>query len=410
LSYAWLVEVEEAHHARVYRDVQELFGADLNWREVEKSLRVLFLSSVGDVPHLGSEYLRKNLADKDRLHIVRRPILSNCGALVRHLPTELVDFFLGAFLEGPQDRIDRFGGYSEPLTRELGVAENHEFYPASPIQPPFLGLLNSNERDGLRLVRSLCNHSISVWRWACQHEKWTSRVQPIPITLTFPWGQQVFWGDGRVYLWFRGTWGSHAVQSALMALEQWGLNSCERGGPFEEVFRKVIEGNDSVAALGLGLSLCLAYPGKSLECAFPLVTCPYLWEWDISRSVHDTGFHTNEMGDWNRYRMQLNAVHKLNEYSHRRREIRHLVPYFVCSGDESLINRYAAAIRRFPENLPLSYEEEKADARHLNALRDKMTLFSEQGGRYWRTDDQTSKHARPRAEGHCGRRTHRCSG
>jgi len=379
LSYGWLIALEEANHARDYRDVRAPFGGAFNGRDIEKSLRALFLSSVGDVPTLGSEYLRKKLADQDRLHIFRGPILSNCGALVRHLPAELVDFFLGAFLEKPEDRIDRFGGYSPHLIRELGVAEDHQFYPASPIQPPFLGLLNSNEAEGLRLVHSLCNHSISVWRWACQHKSWRSPVQPIPLTVTFPWGQQNFWGDDQVYLWFRGTWGSDAVRSALMALEQWALTSCEKGAPFEEVFRKVIEGNDSVAALGVGLSLCLAYPGKSLECALPLVTCPYLWDWDISRFVQDRGLHTNEIGDWHRHRVQLNAVHKLNEYPHRGREIRYLLPYFVCSGDEDLINRYAAAIRSLPENLPLSYEEEKAEEGHLNALREKMTLFSEQG-------------------------------
>ena len=379
LSYGWLTAVEEAHHARDYRDVRAPFGGALNGRDIEKSLRGLFLSSVGDVPNLGSEYLLKKLADQDRLHIFRGPVLSNCWALVRHLPTELVDFFLGAFLEGPEDRIDRFGGCSDHLTREFGVADDHEFYPASPIQPPFLGLLNFNEGEGLRLVHSLCNHSISVWRWACQHKSWRSPVQPIPVILRFPWGQQSFWGDGQVYLWFRGVWGSNAVRSALMALEQWALNSCEKGAPFEEVFRKVIEGNDSVAALGVGLSLCLAHPSKSLECALPLVTCPYLWDWDISRFAQDRGFQSNQIGDWHRYRAQLNAVRKLNGYPHRQREIRDLVPYFVCSGDKDLINRYAAAIRSFPENLPLSYEEEKADEGQVNALRERMTLFSEQG-------------------------------
>jgi len=382
LSYGWLLALEEANRARDYRDVRAPFGGALNGRDIEKSLRALFLSSVGDVPNLGSEYLRKKLADQDRLHIFRGPILSSCGALVRHLPSELVDFFLGAFLERPEHRNNRFGGYSDHLTRELGVAHDHEFYPASPIQLPFLGLLNSNEGEGLRLVRSLCNHSISVWRWACQHRMGRSPVQPIqpiPITLTFPWGQQSFWGDGQVYLWFRGIWGSEAVRSALMALDQWALNSCEKGAPFEEVFRKVIEGNDSVAALGVGVSLCLAYPGKSLECALPLVTCPHLWGWDVSRLVQEMGIHTNEMGDWHRYRLQLKAVQRLNEYPHRRKEIRDLVPYFVCSGDKDLVNRYAVAIRSFPENLPLSYEEEESDEGHLNELHERMALFSEQG-------------------------------
>ena len=169
LAYDWLVEVEEAHHPRAYKDMRQPFGNALNGRDVEESLRTLFLSSVGDIPELRSEYLRNKLADKDRLHIFRSKILSDCGALIRHLPAELVDFVLAAFLEKPGDRIDRFGGYSEHLTRELGLVDNHQFYPASPLQLPFLGLLNSNESEGLRLIRSLCNHTISAWRWLREH-------------------------------------------------------------------------------------------------------------------------------------------------------------------------------------------------------------------------------------------------
>src|ERR1035437_6439646 len=83
-----------------------------------------------------------------------------------------------------------------------------------------------------------------------------------------------------------------------MALEQWARTQCENGAPFEEVFRKVIAGNDSVAVLGIGVSLCLAHPGACLECALPLATCPYLWEWDISRFTHDSRTPVNEMGNW----------------------------------------------------------------------------------------------------------------
>ena len=379
LAYRWLTEVEQAHRPRARRDGTEPFGGALNRRDVEKSLRALFLSSVGDVPKAGSEYLQQKLADRESLHLFRGEILTNSGALIRHLPADLVDFVLGAFLEKPEEHTDRFGGYPDHLMEEHGLADEYQFYPASPLQPPILGLLNSNEAEGLRLIRSVCNHAISIWRWQREQGGRSGRVHPVPLTLNFPWGQQTFWGDGQVYLWFRGTWGNNAVKSALMALDQWALTQCERGLPFEDVFRKVIEGNDSVAALGVGVSLCLAYAGKSLKCAFPLVTCPYLWEWDISRLVQETGFHSNEIGDWHRYRLLLNAVRKLNQYPHRRSEIRNLVVYFVCSGDEDLRNKYASAIRSFPENLPISYEEEKAHEGHLKALREKMMLFSGQG-------------------------------
>jgi hypothetical protein len=98
---------------------------------------------------------------------------------------------------------------------EYGLADDHRFYPASPLQPPFLGLLNWNEAEGLRLIRSVCNHAISIWRWQREQGDPSGRVQPVPVTLILPWGQQTFWGDGRVYLWSRGTWGNNAVKSAL---------------------------------------------------------------------------------------------------------------------------------------------------------------------------------------------------
>lgn len=165
LAYLWLVEAEEANHPKAYKDRREPFGQALTGNEIENSLRSLFLSSVGDLPKLVMEYLRNKVEDKVRLHLFRKEILRNCGALVQHLPTDLVDFVLNAFLEKPGDRVKSIGGYPDHLMRELGVAEDSHFYPPSPLQLPFLALLNCHKAEGLRLIRAVCNHSISVWRW-----------------------------------------------------------------------------------------------------------------------------------------------------------------------------------------------------------------------------------------------------
>lgn len=377
LTYQWLSEAESASNPWTRNAQHTQLGSIFGGRDFQKPLRKIFLSSVGDVPDLGTKYLQDKLADRSSLHLFRKEIVDYCGGFVRHLPKALVDFILGAFLENPADRASRTASYSDRITRELGLLDDHQFYPASPIQLPFLGLLNSNEEEGLRLIRSLCNHSISVWRWVCENGQ-EKRLTPLPIKVTLPWGEQSFWGDGQTYLWFRGSWGNSAVNSALMALEQWALEQCAKGAPFEEVFRKVIEGNDSVAVLGIGVSLCLAYPGKSLECTLPLVTCSYLWEWDIARLVQEMGTNSNLIGDWHRYRYELEAVRKLNEYPHRRNDLRSLLPYFVCSGDVALSQRYLAAIRSFPERLPITYEQEKESEDYLARLREKMKLFSEQ--------------------------------
>jgi hypothetical protein len=219
LSYAWLKEVEETHHPKEWKDRRTPFGGALSGRDIEKSLRALFLSSAGDVPKLASEYLRVRAADHDHVHMFRDEILKNFGALARHLWSELVDFILAAYLEDPEKERDPWGGLSDHVFDELGITGDREFSPASPVQPPFLALLRLHEEQGLRLIRGLCNHSIAVWRKRqTLGRHWSEPTTPIPISLTFSWGTQTFWGDGQVYLWFRGIWGNDAVESALMAL------------------------------------------------------------------------------------------------------------------------------------------------------------------------------------------------
>jgi hypothetical protein len=379
LSYRWLQEIERSVHPKDFSDYRRPFGGALAGRDAEKSVRALFLSSAGDVPELATEYLRGRAADRKHAHVFRSEILKNSMALIRYLPSQLVDFLLAVLLEDPDEDRDPFGSHRRFVIDELGITAGHqEFYPASPAQPPFLNLLRLHPEQGLRLIRGLCNHSISVWRAVKQEgQSWAQPLTPIPLTLTFPWGQQTFWGDGQVYLWFRGVWGNDAIESALMALEQWALEQLAEGTTFDDVFRRTIEGQDAVAALGIGVSLCLAHPGVSLQCALPLVTCPHLWEWDIARLVYDQT-PTNIMGNWHHDRHYLSPVRALNERRHRKQDIRQLLPYFVCSKDDALVDAFTKDVRSFPDRLPFSYEEENASAGHATALREKMRLFAEQ--------------------------------
>jgi hypothetical protein len=378
VSYEWLKEAEGTTLPKRRKDYRAPFGGALSGRDIGKKIRALFLSSAGDVPKLVAEYIQAKASDRKEVQMFRDEILKNCGALVRHLPAALVDFMLAAYLEDPDEHRDPFGSHSDYVMEQLGIAGHHEFYPASPAQPPFLALLRLHEDQALRLIRGLCNHSISIWRKARERgRRWDQPVTPIPITLTFPWGTQTFWGDHQVYVWFRGIWGNDAVESALMALEQWALERIDAGASFDAVFQKVIEGNESVAALGIGVSLCLAHPSASLQGALPLVTCPYLWGWDIERFVQEST-PTNQMGNWYQYRAELSAVRDLNQ-KQRKTDIRQLIHYFIMSGDQALLDCFTKGIRSFPERLPLSFEEEKNDAAHIAAVREQMVVFAEQG-------------------------------
>ncbi len=390
IAHGWLTEFETALHPENFQNLRDPFGIDLDRneeRDLEGAIRTLFLSSAGDIPELVAAYLDTKAKDRLR-HIYREKILALSATIARSLPKQLVDYVIAAFLVHPKDN-ERARSYSSLLSVELGIEGHQSFYPASPYQPPFLPLLRQHEDEGLRLVKAICNHSVDVWRWLRLHPDYHREAEtPLPVEIEFPWGKQIFRGDGQVYLWFRGSGGNHASECALMALELWAFERIDAGDDFAEVFRKVLEGNDSVAALGLAVSLCLAYKDKSIEQALPLITCPHIWEWDITRSSHDhSGMPANEMGDWHRYRHLLNAVRELNRKPHRQACIRDLVPYFVFWHDESVKERYRTDIRSFTERLPFEYAEDRSDEAYKAGLKKSMSWYVEQADpQFWHSE------------------------
>ncbi|ATQ43385.1 hypothetical protein CSW64_13675 [Caulobacter mirabilis] len=391
IARGWLIEFEEARHPDQFEDHRKPFGLKLDYDEADKlesSLRALLLASAGDVPELVADYLATTAASK-RGHLFRRDIVKNSGTPARFVPAAVVDYILTAFLEHPQDHDDEWGMYSDSLTDDLGMSEHSAFYPASPLQPPFLILLRQHEAEGLRLIHGLCNHSIAVWRWAeARGRRFHVPLTPLPLTLQFQWGKQTFWGDDQAYLWFRGLWGNHLVQSGMMALEQWALERLDAGDDFAATFRKVVEGNESVAALGLATSLALAHPLNAVASALPLVTSTHVWKWDMARASEDQGgMPANELADWVSHRHLMMGVRRLNQKPHRRQSIRDLVPYYVFWHEKAGRARYIKGIRSFVKKLPLTYKEEKQDKEHIEDLRERMSWFAEQADpQYWRAE------------------------
>jgi hypothetical protein len=377
-SDRWLREFEEAIHPEHFHDRREPFGVRFtsdDERKIEKSLRALLLASAGDAPEVVGRYLDDRLADRRRLHMVRDQIIRGSGKVATFLPEKLVDFILAALIEEPEARRRRGRSLYDDDMHDLGIADHDGFYPASPLRMPFLLLLRQHEAQGLRLIHRLTNHATNSWRERQRRRGWT----PLPVRPTFSWGRQSFWGDGQVYQWFRGSWAGAAVESALMALEQWSLERLDAGDDFASVLEKVISGSNSVASLGIGVSLSLAAQGKSVPASLPLVTCTHLWGWDIGRVVQDsTSMFANEIGDWHSYRHFLQAVRDLNRRPHRRFEIRALVPFYVFSEDRKLAGRYARAAGLFPKRLPFEVEEQRSHPDSVAGLEKRMSVFAQQ--------------------------------
>jgi hypothetical protein len=136
-------------------------------------------------------------------------------------------------------------------------------------------------------VREITNHAITAWRQLYQLDP-ENRATPIPLVFDFPWGNQEFWGDGRVYVWSRGHWAPSAVVAGLMTLEEWAFSQVESGRSVNEVIHDVLEGHQSSSVLSIAVALALSTNTVS-ETTLPLATSQKIWEWDIARFVQGTG-------------------------------------------------------------------------------------------------------------------------
>jgi hypothetical protein len=234
------------------------------------------------------------------------------------------------------------------------------FFPTSPLREPFHSLFQSSPKEGLRLLRELCNHATMAWR-QLHHRTHDSPGTPIPLEITFPWGIQKFWGGNREYLWCRGSvFGPKPIACGFLALEEWCLAELERGRPLDELIQAVVEGNDCIAILGVAVMIAL-HTQALLQVTFALVTSQRLWAADYNRMAQDIAANVRasigfERGD----EAHFEAVQTANAREVRRRHLRWLAQFFVFGGD-GFAKRTRAAILDFKDNLPYEYEEQRDD-------------------------------------------------
>ena len=101
----------------------------------------------------------------------------------------------------------------------------------------------------------LANHGTTGWRQIAKITR--QHGTPIPVTITFPWGEQQFWGDWPGYNWQLGQLGAQPLECAFLAISYWAFRQIESGRPVDEVIQLVLQGNEAIAAPGLALRLAL---------------------------------------------------------------------------------------------------------------------------------------------------------
>ncbi|MBN9123054.1 MAG: hypothetical protein J0I06_28600, partial [Planctomycetes bacterium] len=201
-----------------------------------------------------------------------------------NIPRPYVEYTLKVLIEDEEDLDWRDNEPDKPGIRRVLC-----FFPAAPVQGPFLSLLRHDEDEGIRLVHGLTNRATEVWRTSMQTEGMLGTpLTPAPLALQLPSGEKTFWGDEHVYRWHRGTSvGPPAVVSSLMALEMWLEEQLESGRDAEELFAKVLAGSDSVAVLGVCASVSVFAPDRCLAAVLPLLSHPRLWRMDVARRANE---------------------------------------------------------------------------------------------------------------------------
>jgi hypothetical protein len=417
----WLVDIEDKSHREEwkydYGKWDKLVRDDLEG--LEKTLRMLVIraarSSSGEI----KGYLKRVIGRKQLLNHVFSEIIECAPLLVEQHADELIELTLAELIdELPEETLsrekrERKAHYkalreirnkpeeerkrhevltlSSPMIpsefsphdwEHLSIGRNHGgYFPASPLREPFGSLFKASPERGLAIVRDLSNHAMTAWR-QLHNLDFRRQGTPIPIVIDFPWGRQEFWGDWPEYAWFRGWLGPHAVECALMSLEDWAFREIQAGKDVEDVLRDVIQGHSSVTILGIATSIAIETQHVS-KTTLALLSCQRLWHLDLRRQLEEyssanligfNGFGPIKNNDMRHYE----AVKAANEKK-RGVSLRDLTPIFALNHDEKIRQATRELFESFPGNLPFAYEEEKTSNEIVNELRGKAEIWAEWG-------------------------------
>lgn len=363
--------------------------------EFRKSLSLLILRASIAAPAFAEEYLKRVMAWERIEETTFEEIVAFSPMLAQSHPSLLVDLTLKHLMEElPDDKVARekaeLEAAAEWRAQIRAKPENertqneklalsggfpffgHDFsyhdwnalsinqvsrglFSASPLREPFYSLFQSSPKEGLRLLHELCNHAIAAWRQLHRHS-YDRPGTPVPLEITFPWGDQKFWGGNREYLWFRGSvFGPKPIACGFLALEEWCFAQLERDRPVDELIHEIVEGGDCIAILGVAVMIALHTQARS-EVTLALVTSQRLLNADYGRFAHAD--MTARMGFDRGEETHFEAVRAANARAVRRMQFGWLVQLFVF-GDEHFAERTRAAILDFKNNLPFEYEEHR---------------------------------------------------
>jgi hypothetical protein len=424
LANSWLLRLEKGELRDKGGD-----GKETEWRfrrddssHLAKALRTILLRSARSFPAYAIDLFKRTIAEEDRRQAVYNDLIGFAPIMVTVAPELLADLAEAELLdELPQDEFDRkerereehFEGLralraipKDKLTEsqkrvldnpslfhamgsdrydldDIGIERHHNFYfPASALHEPFKSLFAVKPDVALRLVRNLANHATKGWRQIHAINR-REMGTPIPVSITFPWGKQEFWGDWRVYSWSMGELAPNPLECAFLALNYWALKQLEAGRSASDVIKDIVSENECYAVLGIALMLALE-TWEATETTLAVATCQRLWHHDLARLVHEPTKDIDLFGMGALSRLtgeKAEAKEFIDHRKSRTREISNLAIVFALNEDDALREKFKAALARFPDDLPFEFEEQKTNDGFTAHLKESAERWAGLGDR-----------------------------
>lgn len=306
-------------------------------RSLGGEIRSAFLRFCDTTPDLAVAYVDGLMAGPADGPIVRS-VLKESGRLALAAPGRLADLAVRSMVP-PIDWSARTGLRA---ARAFG-GWDHELYPPSPRQGPFLRLLEASPEHGLRLVRRVVDHAIRI-------ADADGDPNAVGLSLEFDGGPRPF-DHARSYRLSREA-SEGPVASALMALEHWGHLRLERNDDARDVIADVLgDGVAPAAYLLVAVDLILSHWPSTATASAPFVGCPTLLAWDLERAAVDGASTVSVPGLETVRRSESGAADELAARPSRRSRLDRILDILAMQGTSDIRAEVERRLRSDAERL-----------------------------------------------------------
>lgn len=157
---------------------------------------------------------------------------------------------------------------------------------AHPSFGPFLGLLESSSKHGLRLVGALVDVATDA-RIALE-ESWERSRRAIELRLPGWPEPREYVGTADVWMWYRrnGT-GPYPAMSALLALREWAAGSARSGTPVRDVVEDVLRCGRSLGLVAVAYSILVENIEQLTSELDAFLEHPLIWDLETPRVLQE---------------------------------------------------------------------------------------------------------------------------